>query len=60
MFRTLGRFVIRHKYLVVALWVLAAIWTVTQAPSLSEKSVSETSDLLPRNAPSILAQAALA
>lgn len=60
MFRLLGPFVLRFKYLIVAVWVLTAIWMVTRAPSLADLSVSETSDLLPRDAPSILAQTKLA
>jgi RND superfamily putative drug exporter len=60
MFRKLGQFVLRYKFLIVAAWVIAAIWMVTQAPSLKDVAISETSEFLPKNAPSIVAQTALA
>lgn len=56
MFDSLGKFVIRFKYIIVTVWVLSAVWMATMAPSLAEYSISETSDLLPRDAPSIVAQ----
>ncbi len=60
MFNSLGRFVIRFKWPIVLVWAAAAVWMATMAPSLADYSVSETSDLLPRNAPSIIAQTKLA
>lgn len=60
MFQSLGRFVLRFKFAVVAAWVLAAIWMVTQAPKLSEVAVTAEAEFLPTDAPSMQAQEALA
>jgi putative drug exporter of the RND superfamily len=59
MSRALGQFILRFKFLIVAVWVLAAIWMVTQAPLLKNVAVSETSEFLPATSPSMQAQAAL-
>ena len=59
MSRALGQFVVRYKFIVLAFWILAAIWMATQAPSLKDVAISETSEFLPDSAPSVQAQKAI-
>jgi putative drug exporter of the RND superfamily len=59
MSRALGQFVVRFKFVLLAVWVLAAIWMATQAPSLKDVAISETSQFLPDSSPSVQAQKAI-
>ena len=59
MFHTLARFTIRHKYIVIAFWLVAAVALAVFAPKLSEVGVTNESDFLPAEAPSLTAQEVL-
>jgi len=59
MSRTFGQAILRFKWLILAVWVIATIWMATQAPLLKNVAISETSEFLPKSAPSIQAQDAL-
>ena len=52
LFAALGRAVIRFRYLIVVVWLVAAVLFVKFLPSLSSASNSNTNAFLPANAPS--------
>ncbi len=60
MFSRLARFTIRYKYGVIAFWVALAVVLTIFAPKLSEVGVTNDSDFLPQDAPSLTAQEVLA
>ncbi len=56
-FALLGRFTVRHRFLIVGVWVIATILAGRVLPSLSSVSNNNNSSFLPSNSPSM--QAAL-
>ena len=56
MFQSLGRFIIRNKWLVIAFWIALATFMVLAAPTLSDVGTSNEIDFLPDGAPSLTAQ----
>jgi len=59
MFERLGRAVYRFRYLVVVAWVAASVAAVVGSPPLSEVGSADPASFLPKEAPSLEAQAAL-
>jgi len=59
MFQTLGRFTTRYKYWIIAFWLILAAAMVAFAPKLSKVGITNESDFLPKDAPSIRAQKVL-
>ncbi len=59
MFRSLARFVTRHKVAIVAFWFAVAAAMALWAPSLSKVGISNESDFLPKDSPSLRAQQVL-
>ena len=51
-FGAIGRFAVRFRWLVVLVWIVAAIAAVTQLPSLSNVTQSNNFKFLPASAPS--------
>jgi len=51
-FAGIGRFAVRFRWLVVVLWVVAAVAAVTQLPALSSVTQSNNRKFLPSSAPS--------
>jgi len=51
-FGALGRVVVRHRYLVVAVWVLGTVAAVTTLPSLASQVNDNNGAFLPASAPS--------
>jgi RND superfamily putative drug exporter len=51
-FGAIGRFAVRFRWLVVLVWIVAAIAAVTQLPSLSNVTQSNNVKFLPASAPS--------
>ena len=60
MFQALARFTTRHKYWVIAFWLVLAAALALLAPKLSKVGVTNESDFLPEGAPSLTAQKILA
>ncbi len=56
MFATLGRLMLRFRFIVLALWLIAALWMATQAPVLRDVAISEQMEFLPEDVPSMQAQ----
>jgi RND superfamily putative drug exporter len=59
MFERLGRAVYRLRYLVVLTWIAASVVAVAGAPSLGDIGSADPASFLPKDAPSLEAQAAL-
>jgi RND superfamily putative drug exporter len=57
MFQWLGHWVARYRFLVIAIWIIAAVVLTLLAPGLNEVSSSDQSDFLPEDAPFVHAQA---
>jgi len=55
LFESVGRLVVRYRYLVVVFWIVAAILSVKLLPSLSSVSNNNNSSFLPKNTPSLAA-----
>jgi uncharacterized membrane protein YdfJ with MMPL/SSD domain len=51
-FRALGRWAVRLRWLVVLIWIARAVAAVTQLPALSSVTQSNNSKFLPASAPS--------
>jgi putative drug exporter of the RND superfamily len=51
-FGAIGRFAVRFRWLVLMVWIVAAIAAATQLPSLSSVTQSNNSNFLPASAPS--------
>jgi uncharacterized membrane protein YdfJ with MMPL/SSD domain len=47
MFKGLGEFASKFKYLIILFWVALAVYMVLLAPTLSETGKLDTSDFLP-------------
>jgi putative drug exporter of the RND superfamily len=56
MFQRLGHWVARYRFLVIAIWIVAAVVLTLLAPGLAEVSSSDQSDFLPEDAPFVHAQ----
>ena len=56
MFGWLGHWVARYRFLVIAIWIIAAVVLTLLAPGLDEVSSSDQSDFLPEDAPFVHAQ----
>ncbi len=50
-FELLGRFATRHRYLIIAIWVVAAAIVTLTAPRLEDVVSSDVVDFLPKDAP---------
>ncbi len=55
MFAALGRFTVRHRWLVVAAWAVATVGLVAGLPTLSSVEKSSNSDFLPASSASVRA-----
>lgn len=60
MFERLGRVVMRARYAVVAIWLLAAVASVVAAPSLAKVGSADETSFLPTDAESMVARHVLA
>ncbi len=54
-FATLGRAVVRFRFIVVIAWLVLTVLAVKGWPSLSSVSDNNNSSFLPENEPSVLA-----
>jgi RND superfamily putative drug exporter len=54
-YSALGRFVVRFRWLVLAVWLIATIASFSAFPSLASVTKSNNSDFLPKSAPSTIA-----
>ena len=54
-FTSLGRFVVRFRFLVVIAWVVVTVAAVSTLPSLSDVAKDTTSGFLPADSPSMQA-----
>ncbi len=59
MFEGLGSRTYRYRYLIVAAWIVAAVFAVKLAPSLASQGATDQASFLPSFAPSVLARDAV-
>ncbi len=52
-FSFIGRFAVRYRYLVIALWLVIAAFCIIRFPSLSSVANSDNSSFLPSTSPSL-------
>jgi len=55
LFAALGRFTVRHRWLIIAGWVIVTVVLATLLPSLSSVEKSSDSQFLPSSSPSVVA-----
>ncbi len=55
MFAALGRFTVRHRWLIIAGWVIVTVVLATLLPPLSSVEKSSNSQFLPSTSPSVVA-----
>jgi putative drug exporter of the RND superfamily len=57
LFARIGRLVVRHRWIAVSLWVLAAVGVTVAFPSLASVTNNDNTAFLPASSPSVRAQA---
>ena len=55
-YAALGRFVVRFRFAIIAIWVMLAVVSVVALPSLSSVVKTTQSDFLPSSSPSLQAE----